>query len=118
MRITKNFNNIIRGADSLSLGISIVAAIAIGFFIGHYLTKLTGWIFFTYFFTFIGICSACLNIYRGVQVQKRDMEELENDPKYKKYKEVMASKEKQKMEDLEDYEKDEFDVEDEKWEDK
>ena len=42
MKPTENLNKIVRGADALSLGISIVVAILIGVGLGIWLKKLTG----------------------------------------------------------------------------
>ncbi|CZE51556.1 AtpZ/AtpI family protein [Campylobacter geochelonis] len=88
-RITKNLNKIVRGANALSLGISIVAAVAIGVLMGYYLSKWTGFKFFFWFFAFCGVGAAFLNIYRAYKVQMQDMKDLENDPKYKQYQDVL-----------------------------
>ena len=86
MRVTKNLNKVIRGAHVLSLGLSIVVAIAIGVFAGIYLEKLTGSRFVFYFCLAVGIAAAFLNIYKSFKMLNKELEELENDPRYKNYK--------------------------------
>ncbi|MCI6989338.1 MAG: AtpZ/AtpI family protein [Campylobacter sp.] len=84
MKITKNLNKIVRGADFLSVGISMVVAVVIGFVIGYYLRKWTGISFFFYFFMFVGIAAAFLNVYKIYKLQQADLKEL--DEKYRGYK--------------------------------
>lgn len=82
------FKKIVDAADGLSLGISIVVAVLIGVAIGVGLQKLTGAIWTLWIGVFIGIAAAVLNVYKAYDKQKRSLDELANDPRYrhKKYK--------------------------------
>lgn len=86
MRVTKNLNKVVRGASALSLGISIVVAIAIGVFAGIYLEKATGLKFLFWLCVLVGIVAAFLNIHRAFKMLNKELEELQNDPRYKNYK--------------------------------
>lgn len=86
MKITKNLHKVVRGADALSLGISMVVAVVIGVVVGYYFKKWTGVTFLFWLFTFIGIAAAFLNFYKSYKIMQESMKELENDPKYKNFK--------------------------------
>ncbi|QDF28643.1 AtpZ/AtpI family protein [Halarcobacter anaerophilus] len=68
--------------DNLSLGISIVAAVAIGFGIGYGLKQLTGYTWTLWLGLFWGLAAAGLNIYRAYKRAQKEFEGLENDPRY------------------------------------
>lgn len=68
--------------DSLSLGISIVAAILIGFGIGYGLKQLTGYTWTLWVGIAWGIAAAILNIYRAYKKAQKVYEGMENDPRY------------------------------------
>ena len=68
--------------DSLSLGISIVAAIIIGFGIGYGLKQLTGYTWALWVGIAWGIAAAILNIYRAYKKAQKVYEGMENDPRY------------------------------------
>ena len=68
--------------DSLSLGISIVAAIIIGFGIGYGLKQLTGYTWTLWVGIAWGIAAAILNIYRAYKKAQKVYEGMENDPRY------------------------------------
>ena len=68
--------------DSLSLGISIVAAIIIGFAIGYGLKQLTGYTWTLWVGIAWGIAAAILNIYRAYKKAQKVYEGMENDPRY------------------------------------
>lgn len=86
MKVTKNMHDIVKGADPLSLGISIVVAIGIGFGVGYWLKKMTGSDLLFFFFIFVGFGAAFLNVYKVFKAHSQSMKELEEDPKYKNYK--------------------------------
>jgi len=87
---------IIEAADHLSLGISMVVAVAMGVGIGYLLRSLTD-IYWTFFIgVFIGIAAAILNVYKAYSKQYREYEELAKQPRY-------AMKKKIDDEDDEDY---------------
>lgn len=68
--------------DSLSLGISIVAAIAIGFGIGYGLKSFFGIDWLLWLGLFWGLSAAALNIYKAAKRAKKAFDGLENDPRY------------------------------------
>ena len=116
MKITENLNDVVKDANGLSLAVSIVVAIAIGFFGGKFLYDLTGFIILFWGFLFIGVAAAGLNIYRAIKAQQKDVKELENDPKYKAYKDVLDAQKNTEDEDVgSKYFEDEWDKEDKKW---
>lgn len=73
---------IIEGAESLSLGISMVVAILIGVAIGLGLQKLFGIDWLLWIGVGIGIAAAVLNVYKAYSKQYKEFEELSKDPKY------------------------------------
>jgi F0F1-type ATP synthase assembly protein I len=92
------FKKIAQGADSLSLGISMVVAVLIGVAIGLGLQKLTD-VWWTIFIgAFIGVGAAVSNIYKAYAKQKASLDELAKDPRYN-YK---ANQEQQKKYDDEE----------------
>jgi ATP synthase protein I len=70
------------GLDSLSLGISIVAAILIGFGIGYGLKLLTGYSWTLWVGIAWGIAAAILNVYRAYKRAQKVYEGMEDDPRY------------------------------------
>ncbi|ABS52525.1 AtpZ/AtpI family protein [Campylobacter hominis] len=86
MKPTENLNKIVRGADALSLGISIVVAILIGVGLGIWLKKLTGSTTIFIICVIFGILAAILNVYKSFKMLQNSLKELEDDPKYKNYK--------------------------------
>lgn len=68
--------------DNLSLGISIVAAIIIGFGIGYGLKQLTGYTWTLWVGIAWGIFAAILNIYKAHKRAQKQFEGMENDPRY------------------------------------
>ncbi|WP_320033634.1 AtpZ/AtpI family protein [Campylobacterota bacterium DY0563] len=72
----------LQALDNLSLGISLVAAVAIGFGIGYGLKELTGYEWTLWLGIFWGIAAAVLNIYKAYKRAMKEYEGLENDPRY------------------------------------
>ena len=68
--------------DNLSLGISMVAAIVIGFGIGYGLKLLTGYSWTLWIGVFWGIAAAVLNIYKAYKRAQKEYEGMEDDPRY------------------------------------
>lgn len=68
--------------DNLSLGISMVAAIIIGFGIGYGLKLLTGQTWTLWLGVFWGVAAAILNVYKAYKRAKKSLKELEDDPRY------------------------------------
>jgi F0F1-type ATP synthase assembly protein I len=76
------FKKIAQGADSLSLGISMVVAVLIGVGIGIGLQKLTGAWWTLWIGVFIGVAAAILNVYKAYAKQKKALDKLAEDPRY------------------------------------
>ena len=72
----------IEALDNLSLGISMVAAIGIGFAIGYGLKALFEIDWLLWLGLFWGIAAAVLNIYKAYKRAQKSFEGLENDPRY------------------------------------
>lgn len=72
----------LQALDNLSLGISLVAAVAIGFGIGYGLKQWTGYEWTLWLGIFWGIAAAILNIYKAYKRAMKEYEGLENDPRY------------------------------------
>ena len=68
--------------DSLSLGISIVAAIISGFGIGYGLKQLTGYTWTLWLGIAWGIAASIMNVYRAYKRAQKQYEGMENDPRY------------------------------------
>ncbi len=81
------FKKLVNAADGLSLGISMVVAVIIGVAIGLGLRKLTGAGWTLWIGVFIGIGAAISNVYKAYVKQKKSLDELANDPKYRYKKE-------------------------------
>jgi F0F1-type ATP synthase assembly protein I len=73
---------IVDAADGLSLGISIVVAVLLGFAIGYGLKQLTGLSWLLWVGLFWGFAGAILNVYRAYRKQKCMYDELAKDPRY------------------------------------
>ncbi|MCL4432196.1 MAG: AtpZ/AtpI family protein [Epsilonproteobacteria bacterium] len=73
---------IIEGAESLSLGISMVVAVLIGVGIGLGLKKLTGIGWLLWVGVAIGIAAAIVNVYKAYSKQYKEFEKLAKDPRY------------------------------------
>lgn len=78
---------VVHAADSLSLGISMVVAVLIGVGIGLGLKNLTGLTWTLWIGVFIGVGAAILNVYKAYEKQKKSLDELANEPRYRYKKE-------------------------------
>ncbi len=74
---------IIEGAESLSLGISMVVAVLIGVGIGLGLKYVTGITWTLWIGVAIGIAAAVLNVYKAYSKQYKEFEELRKSGRYK-----------------------------------
>ncbi|WP_419764601.1 MAG: AtpZ/AtpI family protein [Arcobacter sp.] len=68
--------------DNLSLGISIVVAVCIGFAIGYGLKQWTGYTWTLWLGLSWGLAAAGLNIYKAYKRAQKEYEGMENDPRY------------------------------------
>ncbi|NKQ41187.1 MAG: AtpZ/AtpI family protein [Sulfurovum sp.] len=78
------FKKIVDAADGLSLGISMVVAVLIGVGIGYLLRKWFGYDWLFWLGVFWGISAAVFNIYKAYAKQKKSLDELADDPRYKR----------------------------------
>jgi len=69
--------------DNMSLGISMVVAIALGVGIGLLLQSWTGYEWTLWVGVAYGIAAAILNVYKAYKRAKKDLDKLAEDPKYK-----------------------------------
>lgn len=79
---------IIEGAETLSLGISMVVAVLIGVAIGLGLKKLTGITWLLWIGIAIGLGAAFLNVFKAYSKQYKEFEKLSKDPRYNMGKNV------------------------------
>lgn len=79
---------IVEGAESLSLGISIVVAVLIGVAIGFGLRHLFDIDWLLWIGVFIGIAAAVLNVYKAYSKQYKEFEKLAQEPRYKYKKQL------------------------------
>ncbi len=80
---TPKHQNKLAALDNLSLGISIVVAVAMGFGIGYALKQWTGQEWWLWVGLVWGLGAAGLNIYKAYKRAQKEYEGLENDPRYK-----------------------------------
>ena len=80
---------IVDAADGLSLGISIVVAVLLGVGIGLLMKNLFNTPWLLWVGVFLGVAAAILNVYKAYDKQKKSLDELADDPRYrhKKYEE-------------------------------
>ncbi|KIM06678.1 MAG: hypothetical protein KU29_08255 [Sulfurovum sp. FS06-10] len=78
---------IVNAADGLSLGISIVVAVLLGVGLGLLMKNLFGYQWLFWLGVFWGVAAAILNVYKAYEKQKKSLDELADDPRYrhKKY---------------------------------
>lgn len=72
--------------DNLSLGISMVVAVAFGVGIGLLLKSWTGYTWTLWIGVFWGIAAAVLNVKKAYDKAQKEFKELEDDPKYQHLK--------------------------------
>lgn len=73
---------IIKAADGLSLGISMVVAVLLGIGLGILLYKWSGLLFLFWLGVFIGIAAAILNVYKAYKAQVASYEEFKDELRY------------------------------------
>lgn len=78
-----NLGEVVKGAEQLSLGISIVVAIIIGSGAGYWIMKETGWTWTLFAGVAVGIAAAGLNIKKAYDAQIRSLDELKDKDKFK-----------------------------------
>lgn len=74
-----NLGEVVKGAEQLSLGISIVVAIIIGSGAGYWIMKETGWTWTLFAGIAVGIAAAALNVKKAYDAQIKSLDELKDD---------------------------------------
>jgi len=74
---------VVAAADGLSLGISIVVAILIGVALGMLMKNIFDIPWLLWLGVFWGIAAAILNVYKAYEKQKKSLNELADDPRYR-----------------------------------
>lgn len=77
------YGKFIDGAEQLSLGISMVVAVAVGVGVGVLMKKYFGYDWLLWLGIFWGLAAAFLNVKRAYEKQKKELDKLKDDPKYK-----------------------------------
>ena len=78
-----NLGEVVKGAEQLSLGISIVVAILIGSAAGYWIMKETGWTWTLFAGVAVGIAAAGLNVKKAYDAQIKSLEQLKDKGKFK-----------------------------------
>ncbi len=73
-----NSKQTLQGLDNLSLGISMVVAIAIGVALGVWLQKLTGSVYMLFGGIVLGVLAAILNVYKAYKRLSKELENCDN----------------------------------------
>ena len=74
-----NLGDVVKGAEQLSLGVSIVVAVAIGTGLGYWLMRETGWTWLLFVGVALGIAAAILNVKKAYDAQIKSLDELKNE---------------------------------------
>ncbi len=88
---------ITRGANDLSLGISMIVAVLIGFGIGYLLYKWLGYYWLIWVGLAYGIAAAILNVIKAYKRLYKDLDSLKNEEKYKYMQDKIIEKREKKM---------------------
>ena len=78
-----NLGDVVKGAEQLSLGISIVVAILIGSGAGYWIMKETGWTWTLFAGVAVGIAAAALNVKKAYDAQIKSLEQLKDESNFK-----------------------------------
>lgn len=74
---------IVSAADGLSLGISMVVAVLLGVGLGLFLKNFFNIPWLLWIGVFIGVGAAISNVYKAYEKQKKSLDELADDPRYR-----------------------------------
>ncbi len=74
---------IVRGANDLSLGISMVVAVLLGLGFGYVLYKIFGYYWLIWIGLGYGVAAAILNVVKAYKRLYKDLDSLKHDEKYK-----------------------------------
>ena len=73
----------IRGANDLSLGISMIVAVLLGLGLGYLLYNLTGYYWLLWVGLGYGVAAAALNVAKAYKRLHKELDEIKDDEKYK-----------------------------------
>ena len=79
------YGKLIEGAESLSLGISMVVAVLMGIWIGIALQNIFGQTWLLFVGVAIGVAAAGLNVFKAYKKQMKELEELKDEKRYPGY---------------------------------
>ena len=82
------YGRVVSAVSGLSLGISMVVAVLLGVGIGMWLKNLTGQTWTLWLGVFWGVGGAIYNLYLAYKREQKEMNELQNDPKYREYQDI------------------------------
>ncbi len=80
-----NSKEVIKAADSLSLGISMVVALVLGAGLGLGLSRFFEMPSLLWYGVFIGVSAAIMNVYKAYKEQVKCYDELKDDPRYQNH---------------------------------
>ena len=83
-----NTKEVIKAADSLALGISMVVAVIIGVGLGLMTSRFFEMPSLLWVGVFIGVAASFLNVYKAYKEQKKSLDELKDDPRYQNYNDI------------------------------
>lgn len=83
-----NTKEVIKAADSLSLGISMVVAVIIGVGLGIGAARFFDMPSLLWVGVFIGVSASILNVYKAYKEQVKSLDELKDDPRYQNYNDI------------------------------
>lgn len=81
-----NLGEVVKGAEQLSLGVSIVVALLIGASMGYWAMRETGWTWTLFAGVAVGIAAAVLNVKKAYDAQIKSLDELKDESKFKPVK--------------------------------
>ena len=74
---------LVSAADGLSLGISMVVAVLLGVGLGLLLNNIFAVSWLLWVGVFFGVAAAILNVYKAYEKQKKSLDKLADDPRYR-----------------------------------
>ncbi|STQ86417.1 AtpZ/AtpI family protein [Helicobacter muridarum] len=86
---------ITKGANDLSLGISMVIAVLIGLGLGYGLYKITGYYWLVWIGLGYGVAAAILNVIKAYKRLQKDLNSIKNNEKYQYMLEIQKEQEKE-----------------------
>ena len=82
------YGKLIEGAEQLSLGISMVVAVALGAGAGFWMSRYFQMPWLLWLGIFWGVGGAILNVYKAYKKNLRSLDELKDDVRYQHYRHV------------------------------